>query len=68
VADDAQDRKNAALQELSAADRAYRAAFRQLTSAGGSSSPSSFALLLEAVERLEEAVRQLEAIEGQETQ
>jgi hypothetical protein len=56
--DDEQDRTQAALRELSDADRAYRAAFQELTSAGGLE-PSSFELLLASLERLHEAARRL---------
>ena len=50
--------RNVALRELSNADRAYRAAFRELTSHGGLD-PSSFEGLLASVERLQKAVRHL---------
>jgi hypothetical protein len=53
-------RKHAALRELSEADRAYRAAFRELTSRGGLDA-SSFADLLISVERLHDAARRLRA-------
>ena len=56
--DDEQDRRHAALRELSDADRAYRAAFQELTSAGGLE-PSSYAPLLASVDRLHEAARGL---------
>jgi hypothetical protein len=56
---DEEDRKHAALRELSDADRAYRAAFQELTTAPRLS-PSSFAPLHLAVSRLEEVVRHLE--------
>jgi hypothetical protein len=57
---DEEGRKHAALRALSDADRAYRAAFQELTTAPRLS-PSSFASLRLAVTRLEEVVRALEA-------
>jgi hypothetical protein len=56
--DDRHDRRQAALRELSEADRAYRAAFQELRSSGGLES-SSFSQLRTAVERLTEAVRRV---------
>jgi hypothetical protein len=56
--DDEHARKQAALREFSDADRAYRAAFQELTSAGGLE-PSSYEQLLAALERLHEAARRL---------
>jgi hypothetical protein len=47
------------LRELSEADRGYRAAFRDLTSAGGLE-PSSFAPLLAAVDRLYDVLHGLD--------
>jgi hypothetical protein len=55
---DEQDRKQAALRELSEADRAYRAAFQELTSFGGLET-SSFTLLLTSVERLHDVALRL---------
>lgn len=55
---DEQDRKQAALRELSEADRAYRAAFRELTSLGGLET-SSFTHLLTSVERLHDVALRL---------
>jgi hypothetical protein len=60
---DEHGRKHAALRELSDADRAYRAAFEELTTAPRLS-PSSFASLHLAVRRLEQIVRQLEESAG----
>lgn len=59
------DWKHEALNELGEADRAYRAAFRELTSAGGFR-PSSFRALLSAARRLEEIARRLERHEQEE--
>jgi hypothetical protein len=56
---DRQKREHARLRELSEADRAYRAAFQEMTSAGGFT-PSSFASLLAAVVRLHRVVQRLE--------
>ena len=47
------------LRELGEADRGYRSAFRELTSAGGLE-PSSFAALLAAVERLYGVLQRLD--------
>jgi hypothetical protein len=58
VVDD-EGRKHAALRELGDADRAYRAAFQELTTAPRLS-PTSFASLHLAVMRLEEVLRHLE--------
>ena len=55
---DGQKREHAWLRELSEADRAYRAAFHELTSVGGLA-PSSFASLLTAVERLHGVVQRI---------
>lgn len=61
VVDDRQKQefRRVKLRELSDADRGYRAAFRELTSAGGLE-PSSFAALLAAVERLYGVLRRLD--------
>jgi len=53
---DRQKREHAGLRELSEADRTYRAAFQELTSAGGLA-PSSLASLLAAIERLHGVVQ-----------
>lgn len=55
---DEQDDKHVALRELSEANRAYRAAFQELTSLGGLEA-SSFARLLTSVERLHDVVLRL---------
>ena len=54
-------RRDAALRTLSEADRAYRAAFRKLTSRGGrtGSNPLSFEELVAATERLQAAAQDL---------
>ena len=55
---DEQERRQAAVRELGEADRAYRAAFQELTSLGGLE-PSSYNQLLAAIERLREAARRV---------
>jgi hypothetical protein len=55
---DEQDNKHDALRELSEANRAYRAAFQELTSLGGLEA-SSFTRLLTSVERLHDVVLRL---------
>lgn len=57
--DDVHDQKHAALRELREADRAYRAAFRRLTTTDDLR-PSSFRALRDAVHRIEDVLRQLE--------
>jgi hypothetical protein len=55
-------RRDDALRNLSEADRAYRAAFRKLTSRGGRTGGStrlSFEELVAATERLQAAAREL---------
>lgn len=56
--DDEHDRRTGALTELSDADRAYRAAFRHLTSRGALEG-SSFEELLASIDRLRQAVIRL---------
>ncbi|HVM41074.1 MAG TPA: hypothetical protein VM618_09895 [Acidimicrobiia bacterium] len=56
---DPREEITASLKELSDADRAYRAAFRTLTSAAGVT-PSSFAALRRSIDRLDAAARRLE--------
>lgn len=55
---DDQNHRHATLSRLAEADRAYRAAFEQLTSVGGLD-PSSFDRLVASVERLREVVSHL---------
>lgn len=54
-------RRDDALRTLSEADRAYRAAFRKLTSRGGSTGSTrlSFEELVAATERLQAAAREI---------